>query len=174
MLAFLRRPLLRVIPIGFILLAFQTEAFKNVHPFGVKIQVLLAMSAASGIPGGAERGAWMGFVLGAMYDLGSAYPLGQHALAFGIAGFLAGLVNAVAVDPHWWLKLLFVMAGATAGELVVPLVDVMTSDHGWQGGELSHILPVIAVSSGVFAWLFMPLGRWCLAIRKRTWKVPPA
>ena len=170
-MSLLRRPILRVIPIGFILIAFQNEALKGVRPFGVSVQVVLALCAASGVPGGAERGAWMGFVLGVMYDLGEGFPLGQHALAYGIAGFIAGLVNAVAVDPHWWLKLIFVMLGGAAGEFTVPVINTFTSDGGWQGGHLGRILPVIAVSCGAFSFVFIPLSRWCLAIRKKTWTV---
>lgn len=166
-----RRPILRVIPVALVLIAFQRTVFEDVRPFGVSIQVALALCAAAGVPGGAERGAWLGFVVGVMYDLGTAAPLGQHALAYGLAGFTAGMVNAVAVDPHWWLKLIFVALGGAVGEFTVPVVDTFVSDGGgWQGERLGRILPVIAVSSAALSYAFIPVGRWCLAIRKKTWK----
>ncbi len=165
-----RRPILRVIPVGLMLIALQRTAFADIRPFGVSIQIALALCAAGGVAGGAERGAWIGFVIGVMYDLGTAAPLGQHALAYGLAGFTAGLVNAVAVDPHWWLKLIFVGLGGAVGEFTVPVVQTLVSDGGWQGQRLGRILPVIAITSGVLSYPFVPLGRWCLAIRRKTWK----
>ena len=169
---FLRRPILRVIPVGLVTIAIQISWFSAVRPFGAVIQIVLALAAASGVPGGAERGAWMGFVLGVMYDLSTAAPLGQHGLAFGLAGFTAGLVNAVAVYPHWWLSMIFVAFGGTVGEFSIPVIETFMSDGGgWQGQRLGRILPVIAVSCALFSLLFIPLSRWCLAIRKKRWKV---
>lgn len=166
----LRRPILRVIPVGLMLIALQRTAFEDVRVFGVSIQVALALCVAAGVPGGAERGAWLGFVVGVMVDLGTAAPLGQHALAYGLAGFTAGMVNAVAVDPHWWLKLIFVALGGAVGEFMVPVVDTFVSGGGWQGQHLGRIIPVIAISCAALSYPFIPLGRWCLAIRKKTWK----
>jgi len=154
------------------LIALQISVFGDIRVFGVAIQVVLAFCAAAGIPGGAERGAWLGFVVGLMYDLGTAAPLGQHALAYGLAGFTAGLVNAVAVDPHWWLSMIFVALGAMVGELSIPIIETFVSSGGWQGQRLGRILPIVAVSSVMLSPLFIPLGRWCLAIRRKTWKVP--
>ncbi len=169
---FLRRPILRIVPVGLVVLAVQVSWFGAVRPFDTVIQVVLALAAASGVPGGAERGAWMGFVLGIMFDLGTAAPLGQHALAYGLAGFTAGLVNAVAVDPHWWLSMIFVALGGAVGEFSIPVIETFMSDGGgWQGQHLSRILPVIAVTCAAFSPCFIPLSRWCLAIRKKKWKV---
>ncbi len=170
---FLRRPILRIIPIGLTFIALQRTAFEDVRPFGVSIQIVLALCAAGGVPGGAERGAWMGFVMGVMFDLGTGFPVGQHALAYGLAGFTAGMVNAIAVDPHWWLSMLFVALGGAVGEFTIPVVQVFVSDAGWQGQRLSRILPVIAVSSAAASFAFIPLSRWCLAIRRKTWKARP-
>lgn len=173
-MAFLRRPILRIIPVGLIALAIQISWFGSVRPFGTVVQVVLGLAAASGVPGGAERGAWMGFVLGIMFDLGTGATLGQHALAYGLAGFVGGLVNAVAVDPHWWLSMLFVSMGGTVGELSIPVIETFMSDGGWQGQRLGRILPVVAVSCAIMSFAFIPVSRWCLAIRKKKWKVPPA
>jgi hypothetical protein len=84
------------------------------------------------------------------------------------------LVNVVAVDPHWWLSMMFVALGAGVGELSVPVVKTFVSDGGWHGERLSSILPVVAITSAAFAVPFVPFSRWCLAIRKKTWKAPAA
>lgn len=142
----------------------------EIRIWGVVPQIVLALCAAAGIRGGADRAAWLGFVVGLMFDLGTGAALGQHALAYGLAGYTAGLVNVVAVDPHWWLSMLFVALGAAVGEVTEPVVETFTNDGGWQGQRLTTILPVVAVSCALLSILFIPLGRWCLAIRKTTWK----
>ncbi len=172
--ALLRRPIFRVAPVALMLIALQRVAFGDIRFWGVAPQIVLAFCASAGIAGGADRGAWMGFVVGLMFDLGTGSLLGQHALAYGLAGYTAGLVNVVAVDPHWWLSMLFVGLGSTVGEFTVPVVKTFVSDGGWHGERLSSILPVVAITSAVVSFAFMPLGRWSLAIRKKTWKAPAA
>lgn len=152
------------------LIAVQRVAMDGVHLWGVVPQIVLAFCAASGVPGGADRAAWLGFVVGLMFDLGTGSPLGQHALAFGLAGYTAGLVNVVAVDPHWWLSMMFVGLGAAVGEFTIPVVQTFVGDGGWHGERLSTILPVVAITSAALSVPFIPLSRWCLAIRKKTWK----
>lgn len=161
-----------MLPVGLMFIALQRTALGDIRPWGVSFQIVLALCAASGVPGGAERGAWMGFVMGLMFDLGSAAPLGQHALAYGLAGFTAGLVNVVAVDPHWWLSMIFVALGGGVGEFAIPVIQTFVSNGGWQGQRLGRTVAVIAISCGLLAPLLIPLSRWCLAIRKKTWKVP--
>ena len=167
----LRRPIFRVVPIALVLIALQRVAVNDVRFWGVVPQVVLALCAASGIRGGAHRGAWFGFVVGLMFDLGVGSPLGQHALGYGLAGYTAGLVNVVAVDPHWWLSMAFVAIGGGVGELTEPVVDMFVSDGGWQGQRLGSILSVVAATCAVLSVPFIPLGRWCLSIRMKPWKV---
>ncbi|MUH52707.1 MAG: rod shape-determining protein MreD [Actinobacteria bacterium] len=152
------------------LIALQRVVMPNMRLWGVVPQIVLALCAASGVAGGPDRAAWFGFVVGLMFDLGTGSPLGQHALAYGLAGYVSGVVNVVAVDPHWWLSMAFVALGGAVGELTVPIVSTFVSDGGWHGQRLSTILPVIAITCGVLSVLFIPLSRWCLAIRKKTWK----
>lgn len=170
--ALLRRPIFRVVPVALMLIAFQRVAFADLRIWGVAPQIVVAFCAASGVSGGADRGAWLGFLVGLMFDLGTGSLLGQHALAYGLAGYVAGLVNVVAVDPHWWLSMMFVALGGAVGEFTVPMVNTFVGDGGWHGERLSAILPVVAVASALASALFIPLGRWCLAIRKKTWKAP--
>lgn len=170
--ALLRRPIFRIVPVALMLIALQRVAFADLRLWGVAPQVVLAFCAAAGVAGGADRGAWVGFVMGLMFDLGTGSLLGQHALAYGLAGYIAGLVTVVAVDPHWWLSMIFVAVGAAVGELTVPVVKTFVSDGGWHGEGLSDILPVVAVTSAVVSVVFISLSRWCLAIRPKAWKAP--
>ena len=94
-----------------------------------------------------------------------------QTLGYGLAGYTAGLVNVVAVDPHWWLSMAFVAIGGGVGELTEPVVDMFVSDGGWQGQRLGSILSVVAATCAVLSVPFIPLGRWCLSIRMKPWKV---
>ena len=59
------------------------------------------------------------------------------------------------------------------GEFSIPVVLTFTSDDGgWQGQRLAQILPVVAVTCAIMSFAFIPLSRWCLAIRKKKWRMP--
>lgn len=170
----LRRPIFRLVPVGIVFIALQRAVLADIPIRHVVLELVLALAAACGVAGGPERGAYAGFVLGVMFDLGTASPLGENALAFGLAAYVAGFVTLVAVDPHWWLSMIFAMAGAATGEVAIPVVETFIKDGGWQGHRVSVIVLIVSIFSGALSPLLIPLGRWCLCIRKRAWKVPTA
>ena len=65
-------PLLRLVPVGLVLLASSRPCSPSIPCHGVKVQFVLALVVAAGAGGGADRGALAGFVLGLMYDLAAA------------------------------------------------------------------------------------------------------
>ena len=81
--AFVQSSLIRLIPVGMVMLALQRTVFAELRLSGVVIQVVLALVAAAGASGGSERGAVAGFVLGSMYDLVEGTPLGFQLLLIG-------------------------------------------------------------------------------------------
>ena len=99
--SFVQGPLVRVIPLGLILLALQRTIFVEIQVGGVIIQLVMAMAAAAGVAGGSERGAIVGFTLGVMFDLAEGTPLGSTAIAMTIAGAVGGLLALIAADPRW-------------------------------------------------------------------------
>ena len=113
--ALVQGPLLRIIPVGLILLAVQRTVFVDYKVAGVVIEIMMIASAAAGVAGGSERGALFGFVLGIMFDLAEGTPLGSTAIAMTVAGAVAGLLALIAADPQWWLGALFVALGTAAG-----------------------------------------------------------
>jgi rod shape-determining protein MreD len=56
--------------------------------------LLLVLVLAVALQTGASAGLATGFVTGLLADLASAHPVGVLALAFGLAGFVAGLLDA--------------------------------------------------------------------------------
>lgn len=173
MRSFLTGPLVRLVPVGLVFLSLQRSLFADLRPFGVVLQVMLALTAAAGAGAGPERGALAGFVLGLMYDLATATPLGLTALVYGVAGFVAGYVLTITPDPQWWLSMAFVTAAAATGETLVPVGLTLIGQDGWVTTRMFRIVPTVAVFAGLISPLLVPLGRWCTCVRRPTWKAIP-
>jgi rod shape-determining protein MreD len=171
--AFVLGPLLRLFPIGLCVLALQRTVFTELRPFDVAIQVVLALVAGAGAGAGPERGAVAGFVLGIMYDLAVGTPLGLIALVYALAGYVAGYVLTLTPSPQWWLAAIFVGVGAAVGETAVPVAKTLVGQDGWFTTRLLTIVPVVAVFSLVASPILTPLGRWCMCVKKPSWKAIP-
>ncbi len=168
----LRRPTLRLVPFALLLTAIQRATLDDLRVGGVVVQLVLAGAVVTGLVTGPERGAYGGFVLGVIFDLAIAAPLGQHALAFGVAGYVAGFVYLIAVDPHWWLSMIFGALGAAAGELTVPTVKTFVDSGGWQGERIGRIVLTVSVFAALIAVPMLPLGRWVMCVKRKAWKAP--
>jgi rod shape-determining protein MreD len=172
---FLLGPVVRLAPIGLLTLAFQRVLFArhplfHFHGVPVKAQLVLALVVAAGAGGGADRGAIAGFVLGLMYDLSSNTPLGVTALAYGLAGLVAGYVQTITPDPQWWLASIFAGIGAAFGEISVPFLEAVTGQSGWVQRSLWVSVPVVAGFAAVVCTPLMPVGRWIVGAKRRKWK----
>ena len=170
--AFVQSSLIRLIPVGMIMLALQRTVFVDIQVSGVIVQVVLALVACAGASGGSERGAVAGFVLGCMFDLVEGTPLGSTAIAFTLAGVAAGLLALVAADPQWWLKAIFVALGCASGEAMLPVVRLFIGEeHPWPP-DMLKIVVVVALAGAVMSPVLLPLSRWCLKIRGPAWTAP--
>jgi hypothetical protein len=163
----------RLIPVTLVVLAIQRTVCAD-HPVaGVTIQVVLALAAGAGAGAGSERGAFAGFAMGMMYDLGVGTPLGLTALAYGLAGLTSGYVLSITPEPQWWLSAIFVAIGAAVGEMAIPVVKFLTGQEGWLTDRLIVVIPVVAAAATLLSPLFVPLGRWCAGAKRRTWRAIP-
>lgn len=158
-------PLLRLISVGLIVLGFQMTMFTEMRPFGVSVQVMLALAAACGAAAGSPGGALAGFVLGMMYDLGVGTPLGSSAISMGVGGFVAGYITLITIERHWWLAALFTGLGAAVGELLVPVVRAFVGEQRAFTPRLFTVIPVVAVAAMILSPLFVPIGRWCMRVK---------
>lgn len=165
-------PLVRVIPVGLVLLALQRTIFVDIQVAGVIIQVMMAMAAAAGVAGGSERGAVVGFTLGVMFDLAEGTPLGSTATAMTIAGIVGGLLALIAADPHWWLEAIFTALGTAAGVAMIPVVRVFIGESEPFQRQLAVVIPIVALAGALMSPLLVPLARWCLRLRTPEWKQP--
>lgn len=165
--------ILRLVPVGLVVLGFQRKVAASYRPLDVVVDLVVALVAAAGVGGGPERGALAGFVLGVMFDLGTGGPLGLSSLAFGVGGMAAGYVLTITPDPPWWLAGLFTALGATIGEAAIPVVKLLTGVDGWLTPRLAVVLPVQAVAAFVLSLVFVPLGRWCMCVKRPKWNPIP-
>lgn len=166
-------PALRLLPVGLLALAIQRVVFAEIPVFGVKLQFVLALVVAAGAAGGSDRGAVAGFVLGLLYDFSGNTPLGLMALAYGLAGMVAGYVQSLTPDPQWWLASIFAAVGAATGEAAIPFIEVVTGESGWVSDDLVREVTIVAVSCGLMCPLLMPPGRWMMGVKRKKWKVIP-
>jgi rod shape-determining protein MreD len=168
--AFLTGPLVRLFPVGLCVLAIQRTVLTEVRVFGVVLQLVLALAAAAGAGAGPERGAVAGFTLGLMSDLAIGSPLGLTAIVYALAGFVAGYVFTLTRTPQWWLAAIFTSIGAAVGETALPAGRTLIGEDGWFTSQLFTIVPVVAAFALLMSPLFVPLGRWCMCVKKPRWK----
>lgn len=167
--AIIRSSLIRIIPVGMVLLALQRTVFVETKVSGVILQIVLAFVAAAGATGGSERGAVTGFTLGLMFDLIEGTPLGSTAIAFTIAGVGAGLLALVAADPQWWLMAIFVAIGAAVGEALLPVVRIFIGEEDPWPPQMIKVVAIVAGFSMLVSPVLVPISRWCLRIRGAEW-----
>jgi rod shape-determining protein MreD len=170
--ALVHGPIIRLVPVGLVLLALQTTLFTDVRPAGVVLQVVLAFAAAAGVAGGPERGMLAGFVMGIMFDLGTGTPLGSSAITMGLAGAIAGSIVFLNIEVQWWLAAIFVAVGAAVGEFLVPVVRSFIGQTDVVTGRLFTVVPIVALAAALLSPLMVPMGRWCLRTGRPEWKVP--
>ena len=170
--SFLQGPLVRIIPVGILMLALQRTIFVDVQVAGVIIQIMTATAAAAGVAGGSERGALVGFVFGVMFDLAEGTPLGSTAAAMTVAGIVGGLLALIAADPQWWLCAIFTGLGTAAGVIMIPVVRVFVGEPEPFQDRLRVVIPVVTVAGVLMSPLLVPLARWCLKMKRPEWTQP--
>ncbi len=162
-------PLPRLALVGVMLVALQQTLFVDLRPAAVTIQIVLALAAAAGAAGGPQKGALAGFVLGLMYDLRAGTPLGSSSLSMGVGGFVAGYSLSITVDPQWWLAMIFTGIGAAVGETMVPVVRSFIGEEGHFTPRLFTVVPVVSAAAMILSPVFVPVGRWCMRVKKVDW-----
>ncbi|MEM8620014.1 MAG: hypothetical protein AAGF73_09850 [Actinomycetota bacterium] len=168
--ALVQGPIVRLVPVGVLLLALQRTIFVDVRIDGVIIPIMTIAAAATGVAGGSEGGAIAGFVFGLMFDLVEGTPLGSTAAALTVGGAVAGLLALIAADPQWWLAALFTAAGTAAGVVMVPVVRIFIGASEPFETRLGDIVAISAAAGAILSPLLVPVGRWCLRIKKTEWK----
>ena len=166
-------PLLRLFSVGLVVLALQRTLFADLRPAGVSLQVMLALAAAAGAAGGPQKGALAGFVLGLMYDLAVGTPLGSSSLAMGLGGFVAGYVHVDhrSTRSGGWRPCSPGSARPSARRWSRSSARSSARSRSSSRASVSSSA-VVAVGAMVLSPLLVPVGRWCMRIKRPEWKAP--
>lgn len=167
--SFVQGPVPRLLLVGVLVVALQQTLFTELRPADVTVQIVLALAAAAGAGGGSQKGALAGFVLGLMFDLRVGSPLGSSSLTMGLAGFSAGYVTSITVDPQWWLAGLFTGLGSGIGEAIAPLIRVFIGEEYDVTFRLPVVVAVVAGAALVLSPVLVPIGRWCMKVKRTDW-----
>jgi rod shape-determining protein MreD len=173
MIDVLNRPVVRLVLVGLVALSLQTTLFADMTVRGVVLQIMLCLSVSAGVSGGPERGAFVGFLFGSMFDLVLSTPLGLTALVYGLAGFVAGYVNTLTVNHPWWLGSIVVSVSTAFATFVHPVFASWVGVDGWLTVRVVQIALVGALANAILAPLAVPLMRWSLVIKRRERMAPP-
>lgn len=153
---------LRLFLVGLALLSLQTTLFNDVRPFGVSLELMLLLAAASGLARGSYTGAIAGFMVGAMYDMVLTTPLGLCAAVFALVGYLAGYVHSFVHDPTWWSQMLLGAGASAAGMVLLPIAFTLTGAAGILTPRALFIAIVVAAFNGMLSWPVAKVCRWAL------------
>ena len=84
-------------------LVLQITVLSDLRVVGGLGDLMLAMTVAAGLTGGADRGATWGFATGVLYDLVLDTPFGLSALTYALVGYAVGLAgSALLRTSGWW------------------------------------------------------------------------
>ena len=152
----------RLVLVALPLLGLQTTILNDMRPFGVILQVMVLLAAASGLARGSEVGAIAGFVVGLLHDLVLTTPLGLGAAVFGLVGYTAGYANSFVHAPTWWTRMLM---GALASAIAMFLLPAALEVTGTDGALTSQVFVVALVVATFNAFAVLPahwVCRWAL------------
>lgn len=152
----------RIVLVGLMFLSLQTTFFNEVRPFGVCLQVMLLLAAASGLARGSETGAIAGFIIGLLYDMVLTTPLGLYAAVFGVVGYLSGFAHSFVHEPTWWSRMLLASLASAVGMFILPFTFMMTGVEGVLTPRVVTVAIVVATFNAAFAVPVDFLCRWAL------------
>ncbi len=118
-------PVSKLVTLLAVALTLQHSLMADLRIGLVRPDLLLLVAVLSGLVGGSERGAVMGFVAGLLTDLFVPTPLGLSALTFSLIGFAAGGLQAGIIRSAWWIAPLTGFAGSVAGILLYAVLGAM-------------------------------------------------
>lgn len=152
----------RLVLVGLVVLGLQTTIFNEMRPFGVSIQVMVLLAAASGLARGSEVGAIAGFIVGLLYDLVLTTPLGLGAAVCAVVGFSAGYAHKLVIAPTWWMKMALASAASALGMFLMPVMLEITGTDGALTTQVFVIALVVSVFNAMFSIPAQWICRWAL------------
>lgn len=152
----------RLVLVALPVLGLQTTILNEMRPFGVSLQVMVLLAAASGLARGSEVGAIAGFVVGLLHDLVLTTPLGLGAAVFGLVGYLSGYANSFVHAPTWWTRMLLGSTASAAGMFLMPIALEVTGTEGAFTTQVFVIALTVAAFNALATVPAHMVCRWAL------------
>lgn len=134
----------------------QTMVVNPLAVFGARIDLWIVVTVAGGLATGPDRGAAIGFLCGAVFDMTHNGPIGLGALVYTVAGYLVGSVARSVVGPARWVPVLAAVATTIAAVTTYVTLGVMLGETQWV--EVRLIVVLLVVTGGA-ALLTPPMVR---------------
>ncbi len=140
-------------------LTLQHSLISDIRIGQVQPDLLLLVAVLSGIVGGSERGAVVGFLAGLLADLFVPAPMGLSALTFSLVGFATGGLQAGIIRSAWWIAPATGFAGTLVGMLLYAVLGAMIGRPHFVRLDVALVALGVAARNAVLA---LPVS-WALA-----------
>ena len=151
-----RAKLFRAAVVLFAALVLQVTMLSDLRIVGALGDLMLALTVAAGLTGGADRGVTWGFATGVCYDLVLLdTPFGLSALTYALVGYAVGLAgSALMRTSGWWPVGVAAVAGAVQATLYTALANLLGVSF-----PFGHLPAIALVMAAWCALLVLPLIR---------------
>ena len=157
-------PAIRIPPLLLVIVVLHTAVFPQLRVFDVAADVLLLLAIASGIAGGPERGATIGFIAGLLADSFLQTPFGLSALTYCLVGWAVGSFQTRILHATWWIPMLTAALATAAGMVGFALLGFVVGESHLLSTRLVTITLVTALWAGLLSPIFVRVQRWALLI----------
>jgi rod shape-determining protein MreD len=154
---------IRVPPVLLLAVVLHTAVSPNLRVFGVAVDVLLLLTIAAGIAGGAERGATVGFACGLLADCFLQTPFGLSALTYALVGYGVGVFQTGVLHSSWWIPAITSAAASVLAVVVFVGLGLVVGQDQLVSTRLITVAAVIALLHALLAPLAVRVMRWALA-----------
>lgn len=154
-----------------VVLVMQLAILPQFRVADVAIDLLLIAAASAGVAGGAERGAWFGFLSGLLYDAFLQTPFGLSALCYCLVGWVVGTITEPFAESAPLMNRLVVTAASALGTALFLVLGLLLGQRQLLSVRPLPLLLVITVAALVLAGPAVRSMRWTLgagATRVRT------
>ena len=153
----------RLPPVLLAAVVVHTAVSPNLRLFGVALDVLLVLSIAAGIAGGAERGAAVGFTCGLLADCFLQTPFGLSALTYALVGYGVGVFQTGVLHSSWWIPAITAAVASVGAVLIFVGLGVVVGQDQLLSTRLVTVAGVLALLHGFATPMAVRLLRWGLA-----------
>lgn len=144
-------------------LVLQLELFSEIRVFGVMPEIMLGLAVAAGWQGGPVRGAVVGFVGGAMYDVFLPTPLALSALTYAVVGYAVGVVSEpIAEGAERLVRRLFGLGAVAVGMVLFVIVGELLGEPNLYTSDFRKILVIASLYTAVLMPMLHRVANWAL------------